>query len=166
MRLSWNEIRTQRQTEAAKRNLEIWLERTREEQRRQEPSGKERLCGLLELLQAANTSLRAGWRRANNRGHPDSLELTIYGRTRQRPSLRRYQPASARGRSQRVQAVATEDHGWATVELTDIGTSNQTLVRCATMEMIDAYDATVRPRASRTHQKRNWEHLLQNTALN
>ena len=160
-------VNTHRHTVTAKRVIEKWIERTRDTPRWEGPPGRIALAELVVgLRDAADTTLRAGWKRSDDRGHPVRLELTIYGAERQQVSLKRYQRGDRSGRSQPVEAVPTERKGWATVELNDVGQSSECVMRCATMEVIDAYDELTRPRSSQWLKKRSWEVLLRNVALN
>ena len=160
-------VETHRHAAAAKNVLEKWLERTRDAPRGETPPGSIMLADLVVgLRDGADTTLRAGWKRNDDRGHPIRLELTVFGRQRQQVSLTRYQRGNRTGRSQPVEAIADERKGWATVELDEIGQSDEQVIRCATMEIIDAYDEQTRRRASRWLEKRSWQRLLRNVALN
>ena len=158
---------TYRHAIAAKNTLEKWLERTREAPRGETPPGNIALSELvLGLRDAAGTTLRAGWKRNDDRGHPTQLELTVFGRERQRVALTRYQRGDRVGRNHPVEAVGDERKGWATVVLTEIGQTGESVVRCSTMELIDSYDEQTRRRSSRWLKKHSWERLLRNVALN
>ena len=160
---------THRHAEAARNVLVRWLKRTRDAPRGETPPGSVALAELVATLRdAADTSLRAGWKRADDRGSPTRLELTICGRPRQATKLTRYQPATRTGRSQPVEAIADDRRGCGTVELNDIGQQQENLVRCPTMEIVEAFDEeTNRKRKSRRwNDQQGWERLLRSVALN
>ena len=160
-------IETHRQAVTAKNLLTRWLDRAGDAARGESPRGQVLLANLVAgLRDVADTSLRAGWRNNTDRGHPARMELTVFGTRRRGVALTRYQPALRSGADEGVVAIGSEERGFARVELGQIGQSDEHLERCATMEIVDAYDAETRPRASGWANKLGWDQLLRAVALN
>ena len=160
-------IETHRHTVSAKDVIERWIGRAGDRPHGGSPRAPAMLAALIGgLHDAAETTVHAGWTRADDRGHPARLGLTVFGRQRRHARLERYQRGDRTGRQLPIEATSHEQRGFAHVELDRIAEGDEVLIRCATMELLDAYDEQTRKRSSAWLDRHGWERLLRSTTLN